>query len=407
MNEVKINDNLNFNVIQISAIVIAIIGIILGLVGAASDSDRFWHAYLFGYLFWLQLSLGGLGMLLVASAFDARWSFAINRFAGAAARTLPLLAILGIPLLVTLETVFPWAKDSAELGDEKEIYFSTAFFIFRYVLYFAIWIGLAYAITELGYQNDRNEDEAARFRIKQLSVLGVILFMLSVTFYSFDWILSLDYNSFSSVYGWLAMSSQAVFAMSFFVMVMAFYWKRDPLNQIATPKTMNDISALMLVSLMVWGYLNVMQFIIFWSGNIPKKIDYYFIRTEGGWEGLGIFMILLHVAAFVLLITPVIRRSLAVLPIIAALLFLARAFQLYYIAFPPFYEEIAFEAWDIALLLGFGGFWVALYFWFLNRKPILPMNEPAMERLIASGDHEMYDTSGGVVPRVLTYEPKN
>lgn len=397
MNEIKVNDNLSFNLIQISAIVIGIVGVILGLVGATSDSDRFWQVYLFGYLFWTQLALGSLGLLLVASAFDARWSFTLNRFAAAGARTLPLLAILGIPLLISMENVFPWAADGVELKDEKDLYFNAGFFVLRYVLYFVIWIALAFAITEFSYQNDDSDNEDTRFRIRQLSVIGIILFMLSVTFYSFDWILSLDYESFSSVYGWLSMSSQGVFAFSFVVMAMAIYWQREPLNKIATPKTMGDISALMLVTLMVWAYLNVMQYVIFWSGNIPDKINYYFVRTNGGWEGLGAFMILLHIAAFVLLISPVLRRSLAVLPIIAALLFVARVFQLYYIVFPPFYEEIAFEAWDPALLFGFGGFWVALFFWFLNRKPLLPRNEPALDRLIAAGDREMYDTSGGVV----------
>ncbi|NJL95297.1 MAG: hypothetical protein HC915_17045 [Anaerolineae bacterium] len=386
----------NFTLVQIGAIVVAIVGIILGTLGAASDLDRFYQVYLFAFLFWLTLAQGCLIWLLLGSVFDSRWVYNLKRLAAAGARTMPLLGLLAIPLLVSQPEVFPWAKEGVELGAEKEVYLNQAFFALRSLIYFLVWTVLAYVLSEWDYAADRGEN--TRARVQPVAILGIVLYFITATFAAFDWMLSLDYNSFSSIFGWLAMSQQALAGLGFLLMVLALFWTTAPMVNIATPKAIGDLGALLLVSLMTWGYLNFMQFIVIWSGNIPEKANLYAIRFNAAWEGYSIVMVALHFIAFVLLILPGVKRMRPALAVLGGGLLLLRVVEMYWIVMPPFYDNLRIEVWDFALILGFGGFWVALFLWSLARQPLLPENDPSLEGHLARPDHEVYAPDGTVRP---------
>lgn len=383
------------NIFIYAAIAVGILGLLLGIVGAASDSDQFWTVYLLGFLFWLQLALGCLAWLLLASVFDARWSYTIKRIAGAGARTMPLLAILSLPLLVAQSEVFPWAAEGVDLKDGKEIYLNQGFFFIRTVIYFAIWIPLAFVLTSWDYKLDKEDDEDTRSRSRQVSILGIILFFLTATFAAFDWSLSLDYEAFSSIYGWLAISQMGLAAMSFIILVMAIFWRNEPFSAIATPRSIGYVSSLLLVSLLTWAYLSFMQFIIMWSGNIPDKVNWYVRRVEGGWETLAVLLVFWHIVAFVLLVIPGFKRMRNVLPIIAGLILVLRLAELYWTVIPPT-DGSTYQAlgWELALFLSIGGFWVALFTWFLMRAPLVPENDPGLESL--KPDRERYMADGSI-----------
>lgn len=370
---------------QIGALFVALAGIVLGLVGSAEDGDHFFQVYLFAFLFWLQLALGCLALLMLATVFNSRWSYSIRRLAGAGARTLPLLALLSIPLLVSQDQVFPWAAEGVELEDGKEIYLTEGFFAIRTVIYFVIWIALAYGLTEWSYMNDTSGDEAHLRRTRQLSIAGIVLYFLTATFAAFDWSLSLNYESFSSIYGWLAMSQQGLAAMAFLILVLALFWDRAPMAQVTTPRAISDLAALLLVSLLVWAYLNFMQYIVMWSGNIPDKVNWYAQRTTGGWDGLAQFMILFHAIAFVLLLVPGLQRMRWVLVSIAGALLALRLLEIYWIVMPPSMAELdGAQSWDPTLIFGFGGLWVAFFVWSLTRVPLVPVNDPGYKKLASS-----------------------
>jgi len=385
---------LNFNYIQIGAIGVAILGILLAVVGATQDSDRLFQTYLFAYLFWMQLSVGCLLVLLIASLFPARWTFPVKRILSAGARTLPLVAILSLPLLINLGEVFPWAAEGAELSDGKEVYLNEGFFVIRTVIYFTIWIPLAFVLTELSYQNDRDYSEERTKQIQMLGIGGLIVMFVTATFAAIDWSLSLDYNSFSSIYGWLAMSQEGLAAFAFAILILAIFWKNGPLATVSTPNAVADLGALLLVSFMIWAYLSFTQYIVMWSGNLPDKFNLYFIRTSGDWEGYAAMFALFNVFAFIMLAIPGMKRTRWVLASVAGFLLFMRVVELFWIVMPPFSADLTIQAWDIALLFGFGGFWVALFFWFLGRAPLVPQNDPGLQKL--SQDKLAYKLNGTI-----------
>lgn len=374
---------------------IAIITLVISLLGAASEPDHFFNLYLFAFIFWLHLALGCMGWLLLTSLFDAPWTYAIRRIAGAGARTLPLLALASIPLLVSQDRIFPWAMEGAELKDAKEIYLDQNFFALRTIIYFAIWIPLVFVLTQQDYASDKTEGGGPN---KSLAVFGVVMYFITGTFAAFDWVLSLDYESFSSIFGWLMMSQQMFMAFTFFMIVLAFLWRQEPLSKVTQPRIMSDLSALLLVAMLVWGYLNVMQYVIMWSGNIPDKVNLYVIRTEGAWEAMAILLVLMHTIAFFLLVMPNVRRMRTALFVVAILLFVARFFEFLWLALPPFQpEELVFYGWDYSMWFAIGGFWVAAFLWLYNSQPILPENDAAIQKYLSTEEHERYHTDGSIV----------
>ncbi len=397
MSQTETNPNTpTFNVLFFGALGIGLIGIVIGLIGATSDADLFWQAYLIGFLFWLQLALGCLAWLLLANVLDARWVYVVKRFAAAGARTIPLLAVLSIPLIIAQQEVFPWAAEGVELGDEKAIWLAPGFFAVRVILYFVVWTIFAYLLTGWSYAADRDRENYNRPRAVQFGILGIIVYFLVTSLAAFDLWMFLDYESFSSIFGWLAISQFALAALSFILMIAAFFWDDEAYSKVATPKAIGDISSLLIVSILVWGYLSLMQFIVMWSGNIPDKVNLYARRAE--YDALLVSIVLFHAIAFIVLIIPGIKRLRPVLSGIAALVFLMRIVEVFWFVLPVTNPEVAFQGWEFAMLVGFGGFWVAMFMWLMFQNPLVPLNDTSLERHMESGEHERYTSDGNIRP---------
>jgi len=394
MSEAQASTQQSSTVVLRAAIVAAVLGIILSAVGAVLDIDRFFQIYLVAFLFWLNVSLGCLGLLLGSVLINGRWSYAVQRIAGAGARTMPILAIMFIPIVLTISDLYPWAKDGAELADNKETWLEMGFFIGRAVVYFVVWIVLAYAVTGISYQSDNdNADADALHRRNQVfSIIGMMLFFLTVTFAAFDWIMFLNKDWFSSVYGWLTMSQQGIAGFAIISLILALFWDREPLSKLVNGRVIADLSTLLFVSFLVWGYLNFMQYIVIWSGNTPSKASWYGERINGGWEGLLVFIILVHAVAFFLLVTPGLKRMKEFLVGMAVLLFVMRLVEMYWIVMPAYSEDFTLQWWDIALPIAVGGVWVAFCLWDLGRGSLLPENQPNIQReMVKHSEEESYE----------------
>lgn len=386
------------NGIQMGALVVAGLGIVLSIFGVASDLDHFFHLYLTSFVFWVELSLGCFAVMMLSIIIDADWTYAIQRMAAAGTRTIPLMAVLFIPLLFGLGQVYPWAGEAAGELQITEAYLNTGLFLIRAVIYFAIWISLGFVISQLLYEYDETQDPALYRRAKYWSIVGMIVFFLTATFAAFDWSMSVEPEWFSSVYGWLSISRSALSVFSLFVLVMLVVGTAEPFLRYFTTGVRVAYSQLLLVSLAVWAYLSFMQYIIYWSGNLPKKVVYYEMRTGGGWEGITFLLVLFHAVALLLLLLPGFKRVPQVLLAIAGTLFVLRFTDAYWTVMPQTMETFVIYVFDLALPLAFGGGWVAFFVYWLKRQRFFPSVEPADLRAIGQeerdeGEEDAYETA--------------
>jgi len=100
--------------IRSRALIVGLVGAALSLVGAMTDRAHFDRAYLSSFIFVLGLSLGSMALLLIHRQLGGAWGFLVRRPLESAAMTMPLVAVLFIPVLIDLEHIYPWVNHHSE-----------------------------------------------------------------------------------------------------------------------------------------------------------------------------------------------------------------------------------------------------------------------------------------------------
>ncbi len=340
--------------------VIAIITFIALTFGYRYNPTQFFRSYLCGYLFWIEISLGCFGLLLVSHLTGGLWGVSVRRFFEAGKSTLWLMAVLFIPILFGLKSIYLWSRPDElahnELLQHQSIYLNQSFFILRAVLYFIVWIGFSYWT--------------------RLSALGLILYCFTASFASYDWIMSLQHDWYSTIFGMIFFVSHGLGALSFIILFLAIISKYDAISNFFTPECLNDLGNVLMVFVMLWAYLNLSQYLIIWEGNKPEEVDWYFRRSQGGWQWLAYSLALFQFAfPFFLLLFRQTKRQLFTLSGIAGLTFLIRIIDVYWSIIPSFEESLRLNWMDILAPICIGGIWISFFTWYLSKmkSPIIPV----------------------------------
>jgi len=364
--------------------------VVLAVCVAAGFAEKteFFRSYLIAYLFWIGISLGSLALLMVQHLTGGRWALVIRRILEAGSRTLPLMAAAALPLLAGMRTLYSWSRpgqtDPVVLA--KAGYLNPQFFAARMIFYFAIWFLLAYFLNKWSKQEDAGEAGVPLWmRLEGLSGIGLVLYGFTVTFASVDWVMSLEPQWYSTIYGLLFMVSQALTAMAFAIAILIWLSDRRPLSQVVRPAQFQDLGSFLLTFVMLWAYLEFSQFLIIWGGNLSDEIPWYIRRMEGVWGNVALLLIILSffVPFFLLLFRHVKRRPRSLL-IVALMVLLMRLVDMYWMVLPAFGGGAVRLSWmNVALPLGMGGVWFAYFLWQLQLLPILPVHDPRMEEIVA------------------------
>jgi hypothetical protein len=320
----------------------------------------------------------------------------IRRPLEAGAATVPLLALLYLPLAFGVSWLYPWARVAAtghQGAIEHSPYLTTSFFWIRAAIYFAIWIAMAAVWTGLSLRQDSAADPAPSRRLQGLSGPGAVLLFLTGTFSAIDWAMSLEPQWSSTIYGAMIIVGDALATMAFMIVVSTLLASAPPMSAIATPGRLNDLGNLLLAFVMLWAYMSFCQFLIIWSGNLSEEIPWYLRRTRGGWQWVAIFLIVCQffLPFFVLLFRENKRRPRLIGR--AALWVLGLRFvDLIWLVVPasadPASPQIPWVELPIALVatLGIGGIWIAFFVGWLKRRPLVPVYDPyLLEALEHSG----------------------
>jgi len=377
---------------------VAAVAAIIGLLGVFVDIERFFQAYLVGFVFWTEVAIACLGIVLLNALVNARWLYTIQRFAEAGARTMPLLALLFIPVALGLGTIYPGWAGGAETALEggKEVFLQPIFFILRTYIYFAVWTWIAYRLTGWSYAADPQEDYEFDDHHRNFAAVAAVFFMLTTSLAGFDWTMSLLPEWFSSVWGWLALARAALTGFSFLLVIIVFFWGSGALAEAANKRAKDDLATILLVSLLVYCYMHVVQFIIIWAGNVTYFVEWYDVHNEGSWLLVTQFMVITHAAAIVLLLMPGLKRNRSIVMLIAAAIFLLRIIGMYWVVMPT-YGELAISLWDFAPIIGVGGAWLFMMLWGLGQYRIVPVHHPVLA-------HESTYEPGESPERAYDYE---
>ena len=371
------------------------VGAAVSLAGLLVDVRQFMQSYLMAYMMCLGVTLGCLALGMVHQLSGGAWGVVIRRPIGAATRTLPVMTVLFLPIALGMSQLYIWTNADLVARDEvlqhKQLYLNTPFFLVRAAIYFLVWNALAYFLNSLSLRQDQTAEEQLARRMQMISGGGLLAYGFTITFASFDWMMSLEPHWFSTIYGVLIMGGQGLSALAFLIVVLVWLSRRAPLDRIVVPAHFHDLGNLMLAFVMLWAYFSFSQYLIIWSGNLPVEIAWYMHRLQTGWRLVGITLIVAHfVAPFVVLLSRQVKRQPALLVKVAVFVLVVRLIDLFWLIAPEFHQDGIAVSWlDVVLPLSLGSIWLGCFIWQLRGRAILPVHDPefdeALGRIIERG----------------------
>ncbi len=360
------------------AFIAGVVGAAISVIGGFFDSAQFFRSYIVAYIFWLAIPLGSLAFLMLHFLVGGGWGVMIRRLLESATRTLPLTALLFVPLLFGLQAVYPWAAPEHIAEDEilrqKSTYLNAPFFIARTILYLALWGILGHFLNRWSRQQDASAELPAGKLMRRLSGPGLLIYLFTMSFASVDWIMSIEPHWYSTGYGVIWVINQGVAALAFAIVGLAWLGEREPLAARLRPSHFQDLGNLLLAFIMLWAYMMFSQYLIIWSGNLAEEIPWYIARTEGLWGWLPPLLVIFHffVPLFLLLMRDV-KRNRNVLVWVATGVLVMRLLDTYWMIVPGF-ENSAVHWLDATLMIGMGGLWLGAFLWQLQKMPLLPLH---------------------------------
>jgi hypothetical protein len=372
-----------------------VVGLLLAGVGFVAAGDAFWQSYLIAYCFWIGITLGSLALLMIHYLTGGAWGMVARRIFEAATRTLPLMALLFVPIWLKLPVLYEWARPEAaenHLIHLKAGYLNVPFFTARAVLYFVVWGAFIYLLNRWSKEQD---DAPAQLpgptdrRSRILSGPGLVAYVLTVTFMSVDWVMSLDPEWYSTIFGVLTLGGHGLSTLAFAIIVLAILAGTKPMSTLLSAETIHDLSKLMFGFVLLWAYFNVSQLIIVWSGNLPEEIPFYLERLHGVWAPISILLLLgQFVLPFLLLLSRDLKRNPRQVRWIAALILVMRIVDITWTIGPVFRHEGSGLSWvDFAVVLAMGGLWLTFFWRNLADRAVVPAKDPYFKEAMAHGGH--------------------
>jgi hypothetical protein len=357
------------------------------------NPDRFFLGYMVGFLFWVGISIACLAVVMLHQLVGGIWGFVVRRPAEAGTMTIPLMALLFVPIALGLKHLYPWADPSIvqrshEL-QHKALYLNVSFFLIRSVIYFAIWTGLALALNLGSSRQDRGDEAGPSRWLPTVSGPGLAAWFLAVTFAMIDWGMSLEPLYYSSIYAVMLMIGQILATLATLVIVASALEDVEPLREVARPEAFNDLGNLMLAFTMLWAYMSFSQYLITWSGNLTEEIPWYLHRSRVGWRYVAMALIFLHFfLPFFLLLGKDRKRRPASLAKVAWWILIMHLVDTTWLVIPTAADPNLLKYWSVApAFIGIGGLWVAAFIRRLRSRPLLPLHDPLLDAVLAHHNH--------------------
>ncbi len=372
--------------LQQGSLIVGAIGCFAAIIGILIDRQQFFLSYLLAYMYWLNIGLGCLGLVMLNHLASGRWGFVLRRINEAGMRTLPLLAILFIPILLGMSSLYPWVGDSAQLSakdtlhfNHSQAYLNTPFFIVRAVIYFILWIWMAYLLSRWSRSQDGIADGASLTRkMFRLSGPGLVIYVFSMLYASVDWVMSLEPEWWSTIYGLIFVTGQVLGSLAFGAIILRGLAGEPGFGDVVEAKHFHDVGNMILAFVILWAYMSFSQLLIIWSGNLPDEIPFYLSRLGYGWRMIALVLLIFHfIVPFVVLLIRKAKRVMQYLAWLSVFLLVMRYVDLYWVIEPSVFRTGLHFSWlDIVLPVGMGGVWLWMFVRQLLGAAFLPQNDP-------------------------------
>lgn len=363
----------------------------------SQNQTHFFQSYLYGFTFWMILTLGCFGLTLLHHTVRGRWSLPLLRIweAGGGAPMLIAMGLAFLPIMAGLNEIYHWTDKHAPFDavvQGKRWWLNDQFFLMRQGIYWFIWVVSAAVLRASSLREDRTRNANEAIRRTNIAAPMLFLFLCMVTVCWTDWVMSVQVHWFSTIWGALFMVYQGLMGLAFGGMVFMLNAKKAPYNAFVNKQTTKDIGNMMFAFTMLWGYLTLSQYLIIYSANLPEETPYFVYRTEGGYNILGVATVLgSFFIPFLLLLAPRIKAASNTLFGAAALIFFVRVIDVFWVVIPSFYSGeaarsgLGVQVGDLGSLLAIGGLWLIVFALQMKRAELVPLHDPRVQEALPEG----------------------
>ncbi|MFQ5739219.1 MAG: hypothetical protein ACE5JX_09400 [Acidobacteriota bacterium] len=386
--ELSIRNRPGFSRLPLVAAGVGLLGVLISVLLGLGSKQLVWASYLISCLFFLSLGLGSLFFVLVQFASRAGWSVVVRRLAEHAMGTLPLVAILTVPLCLGLHELYPWSRGEVLAQDallgHRAVYLNSSFFFLRSLIYLLSWTIIAWWFRSQSLRQDLSGGGGVTRRLQAASGPALVWFGLTVTFAAFDWIMSLDPHWYSTIFGVYFFSGCVVAGLAFLVLVIVVLQQQGFLIRAVTFEHLHDLGKLLFGFTVFWAYIAFSQFLLIWYANLPEETEWYACLLENGWEPVTVLLVLGHfVVPFFFLLPRDIKRRRSTLLAAAIWLLVMHYLDLYWLVMPNFHPGSLPGLGDLATLVAVGGLFTSWLSMLLRRGALVPMRDPRLQESLS------------------------
>jgi hypothetical protein len=378
-----------WNRIPLIGAAVAVVGIAVSAILGPANPQQFFFSWLVSFLFFLSLGLGALFFVLIQYAVQGGWGIVLRRVGETVFATLPVMAILFVPLLFGLVDLYPWAVPGAAEHDAllrwKEPFLNVPFFLVRAGIYFLCWSLIALFYYRGSSSQDTTGDPTTAARLRRLAGPAIIVLAVTQTFASFDWIMSLTPHWYSTMFGVYYFAGAFVGFIALLSVMAVALRRAGLLDTVISAEHLHDIGKLLFAFTAFWAYIAFSQFLLIWYANLPEETIWYKARLEGSWETVSLVLMAGHFAVpFFFLMGRDVKRRGATLALGGAWLLAMHFVDLYWQVMPTLHPEgVRPSALDVAAFAAIGGCFVAAAGWLMRRQALVPLRDPRLAESLA------------------------
>jgi hypothetical protein len=346
-------------------------------------------AYLIAFVYWLGIAIGALTLVMANHTAGARWNVSLRRFSETAGATIPIFIVLFIPLLLGARHIWFWvaphqpvSKEVHELLEHKRPYLNMGFFAVRAAIYFACWTIFAWVIRAWSLRQDETGDITLTARTRFISPAGMVLFILTFTFASFDWLMSLQPTWYSTIFGLYVYAGSFVASLAVLCLIVTGVRESgSPLGAVVTVDQQHNVGKLLLAFTAFWAYMAFSQYMLIWAGNLPEEVQWIVVRNQGVWRPVGILILVGHfVLPFFLLLSRDLKRSAPALAAVAAWMLVMHYVDLYWVVMPAAeISRFGLHWTHVTAFVGIGGVSVACALLLFRAARPVPVRDPFLQ----------------------------
>jgi len=374
--------------VQKVGIILAAIGLVLGIAGFVFDSYRASYAYLVSYLFFLSIAVGSLFLVALEYAAGADWSTPFRRISEFFAAALPLLLLFVIPLFFSTKNLFLWSHanyiQNDKIMEAKSAYLNTPFFVVRVIIVLLLWCFFYWIITKNSRKQDSIQDQLLTKRNITLSVIFIPIFAITITLIAVDWVMSLESKWFSTIFGVYLFAGVVLCSLGVLTLSAIKLKEKGYLHSAIGKDHFYSLGTLMFAFTVFWGYIAFSQYMLMWYGNLPEETFWFMQRWDGGWKIVSILLIITHfIVPFFALISYEAKTNIKRLKFMSIWILCVHFLDMYWLIMPSMSRNnhaYSFSWIDFVYPLLFIGVLILVFNKMAEKINLVPVGDPKLQR---------------------------